>query len=107
MNRRSLAIVAVVVVCVLALLMTLAKRKVSPRSGSALSDSVYNPYPPGILPSNLNSEIGRVLREVDVIEDRALARWHTLQPPILAGQPPVLSNIGTEATETLGGLLLF
>ena len=107
MNRRTLAIVAVVVVCVLALLMTLVKRKESPRSGPALSESVYNPYPPGILPSDLDSEIARVLREVDVIEDRALARWRTLQPPILAGQPPVLTNIGTEATETLGELMLF
>src|SRR5712671_1394347 len=107
MNRRTLAIVTVVVVCVLALLMTLGKRKVSPRSESALSDLVYNPYPPGILPSDLNSEIARVLREVDVIEGRALARWHTLQPPILAGQPPVITNIGTEATETLGELMLF
>src|ERR1700694_81622 len=74
---------------------------------AARSALVYNPYPPGILPSDLNSEIARVLREVDVIEDRALARWHTLQPPILAGQPPVLTNIGTEATETLGELMLF
>jgi hypothetical protein len=41
MDRRMLAIVAVVVVCVLALLMTLAQRKVSPRSGPTLSDSVY------------------------------------------------------------------
>src|ERR1700724_1397039 len=107
MNRRTLAIVAVVVVCVLALLMTLAKRKASPRSGSALSDSVYNPYPPGILPPNLNSEIARVQREVEVIEDRALARWRGLQPPILTGQPPVLMSIGTEAIETLGELMLF
>jgi cytochrome c peroxidase len=107
MNRRTLAIVAVVVVCVLALLMTLVKRNESLRSGPALSESVYNPYPPGILPSDLDSEIARVLREVDVIEDRALGRWHTLQPPILAGQPPVLSNIGTEATETLGELMMF
>src|SRR6266849_4352170 len=107
MDRRMLAIVVVVVVCVLALLMTVAKRKVSPRSSSALSDSVYNPYPPGILPSDLNSEIARVLREVDVIESRALARWHALEPPILTGQPPVLSNIGTEAIETLGELMLF
>jgi cytochrome c peroxidase len=84
--------------------MTLAKRKVSP---SGLSVSVYNPYPPGILPPDLDSEIARVLREVDVIEDRALTRWHTLQPPVLAGQPPVLTNIGTEATETLGELMLF
>jgi cytochrome c peroxidase len=107
MNRRTLAIVVVVVVCGLALLMTMAKRKVSPRRGSALSDSVYNPYPPGILPSDLNPELARVLREVDLIEDRALARWHTLQPPIVTGQPPVLSGVGTEAIETLGELMLF
>jgi hypothetical protein len=39
---------------------------------------VYNPYPPGILPHDLNSEIERVRREVREIEGRALARWHAL-----------------------------
>jgi len=62
----------------------------------------YNPYPPGILPSNLNSEIARVLREVDFIENRALARWRALPPPALTGQPPTLQNTGTESIETLG-----
>ena len=106
MNRRTLAIVAVVAVCMLALVMALAKGKVS-TSESALSVPVYNPYPPGILPTDLDSEIARVQREVDVVEDRALTRWHTLQPPVRAGQPPVLTNIGTEAIETLGELMLF
>jgi cytochrome c peroxidase len=69
--------------------------------------NVYNPYPPGILPSNLNSETARVLREADVIQSRAIGRWHALQLPILTGQPPVLKNIGTEAIETLGELMLF
>ncbi|MGA8742821.1 MAG: cytochrome c peroxidase [Terracidiphilus sp.] len=68
---------------------------------------VYNPYPPGILPSDLSSETGRVQREVDLIEERALARWHTLKKPILAGQPPVLQDTGTEAVETLGELMLY
>src|SRR5713101_9519299 len=67
----------------------------------------YKPYPPGILPSDLNSEIERVLREVDFVESRALARWHALAPPILTGQPQVLQNTGTESTETLGELMLF
>src|SRR5258708_6301997 len=107
MIRRMLAIVAVVVVCGLVLLMALANRKVPPRSGPALSDAVYNPYPAGILPSDLSSEIDRVQREVEVMEGRALARWHGLQPPILKGQPPVLMNVGTEATETLGELMMF
>src|ERR1700720_590545 len=107
MDRRMLALVAVVVVCVLTLLMTLTKRTVPPRRGPALSESVYNPYPLGILPPDLNSEVARVQREVNVIEDRALARWHGLQPPILTGQPPVLRDVGTEAVETLGELMLF
>jgi hypothetical protein len=34
----------------------------------------YNPYPPGILPPDLNSEIARVLLEIDIIEARAVAR---------------------------------
>jgi len=70
-------------------------------------DTTYNPYPAGIVPRNLNSEIVRVLREVDVIEGRALARWHALAPPMLEGQPPILESTGTESIETLGELMLF
>jgi cytochrome c peroxidase len=66
---------------------------------------IYNPYPPGILPADLESEVERVLREIDVIEGRALARWHALTPPTLTGQPPILKNTGTEAIETLGELM--
>ena len=69
--------------------------------------TVYNPYPPGILPPDIESEIARVLREVDFIEGRAIAEWHALPPPTLTGQPPVLQNTGTEANETLGELMLF
>ena len=91
MNRRMLTIISVVVLCAVALCMTLTGRKVS-----AQSASVYNPYPPGILPSNLSSEIARVLAEVDFIEARAIARWQALTPPTLTGQPPILQNTGTE-----------
>jgi cytochrome c peroxidase len=66
---------------------------------------IYNPYPPGILPADLNSELARVAGEVDVIEERALKRWHALTPPTLAGQPPTLQNTGTEAVEILGELM--
>src|SRR5712664_459978 len=73
---------------------------------------IYNPYPPGILPANLESEIARVLREIEVIEDRAIQRWHSLPPPtrfpVRAGpNPPVLQGTGTESIETLGELMLF
>jgi hypothetical protein len=32
----------------------------------------YNPYPPGILPPNLASEIARVQREIRFIENEAI-----------------------------------
>jgi cytochrome c peroxidase len=88
--------------------MSLHSTKVSAQSNeSTQTTPVYNPYPPGILPSNLNSEITRVLREVDFVESRALERWHALKPPILTGQPPTLQNTGTAAVETLGELMNF
>src|SRR6267142_3017497 len=73
---------------------------------------IYNPYPPGILPANLESEIARVLREIDVIEARAIERWHSLPLPTRLPQrpgpnPPVLKDTGTESIETLGELMLF
>jgi len=76
------------------------------------SPAVYNPYPPGILPANLNSEIARVLREIDVIEGRAIERWHSLPAPTrLDMRPgpnaPILKDTGTESIETLGELMLF
>ncbi len=49
-------------------------------TGSDAPAQVYNPYPPGILPADLNAEIARVLREVDVNEERAIDRWHRLPP---------------------------
>jgi hypothetical protein len=38
----------------------------------------YNPYPSGILPANLDSEISRVRREVQTIFGRYFAEWQAL-----------------------------
>ena len=107
MNRGMLTIIlSIFVLCAVALCMTLAARKLSGQSAAArTSAQVYNPYPPGILPSDLNPEIERVRRELRVIEGRAFARWHTLKPPVLTGQPPTFQNTGTEAVEALGELM--
>ena len=105
MSRQVLTIISVVVLCAVALCMSLAGRKVLAQSAPAPSVPVYNPYPPGILPPDLNSEIFRVLAELDFIESRAITRWHKMKPPVLTGQPPVLQNTGTEAAETLGELM--
>src|SRR5260370_41239765 len=62
----------------------------------------YNPYPPGILPPDLDSEIQRVLREINVIFQQALAEWRALPPPTLTGQPPTLQGSGYDMVKTLG-----
>jgi len=66
---------------------------------------IYNPYPPGIVPNDINSELARVLGEIDVIEARAIARWQALPPPDLTNQPPIFKGSGTEMIETLGELM--
>jgi cytochrome c peroxidase len=78
--------------------------------GSAAVDQpfpAYNPYPPGILPSDLQSELLRVRREIQTIEARYFGEWQALTPPTLTGNPPTLTGTGYEAVRILGGLLNF
>src|ERR1700747_1185886 len=127
MNRRRLTTISIVVLCGIALCISLPAGKVSAQNAVARSGSdqnvsnpedqnqqdahtkgaIYNPYPPGILPPDLNPEVERVLREIRVVEKRALARWRALTPPTLTGQPPILKGTGTEAIETLGELMQY
>jgi cytochrome c peroxidase len=67
----------------------------------------YNPYPPGILPPDLVSEIARVRREVAFIENEAIGQWHALAPPTLTNQPPILQGTGQRANQLLGKLMNF
>jgi cytochrome c peroxidase len=76
--------------------------------GSAAVDQpfpAYNPYPPGILPSDLQSELLRVRREIETIFGRYFAEWQALTPPTPTGNPPTLQGTGYEAVRILGGLL--
>jgi cytochrome c peroxidase len=114
MNHRMLTIImSIVALCVVALCMSLAPRKVSAQNAFNEKEDkekpfpIYNPYPAGILPSDLNSELARVLREVDFIEGRALADWHALPALKLTGQPPTLQGDGYQAVQTLGKLMNF
>src|SRR5438309_11246939 len=100
MNRRRLTTISIVVLCGIALCISLPAGKVSAQNAVAQSGSdqnisnpedqnqnqqdahtkgaIYNPYPPGILPPDLNPEVERVLREIRVVEKRARARWRAL-----------------------------
>jgi cytochrome c peroxidase len=69
--------------------------------------TIYNPYPRGILPADLVSEIARVRREVAFIEAEAIAQWQALTPPVLTGQPPTLQGTGQRANVLLGKLMNF
>jgi hypothetical protein len=77
------------------------------RPQPASAQTPYNPYPPGILPPDLDSEIARVQREMTGIFNEALGEWKALPPPTLAGNPPTLQFSGYAAVEILGKLLNF
>src|SRR5258708_13226071 len=68
---------------------------------------IYDPYPPGVLPTDIASEIQRVRLEENAIEREAINEWHALAPPIVTGNPPIQQNTGTAAIETLGKLMNF
>src|SRR5882672_1899131 len=65
---------------------------VPPAKTQQVVPPLYNPYPPGILPADLASEIARVRREINGIFDEALKEWLSLTPPTLTGQPPTLQG---------------
>ena len=67
----------------------------------------YDPYPPGILPSDLNSEIARIQREMTGIFNEALGEWKALPPLTYTGNPPILQYNGYNAVEILGKLMNF
>src|SRR5271166_2641769 len=69
------------------------------------STPIYNPYPPGILPPDLHSEIARVQREMTGIFNEALGEWKALPPPTVAGNPPTLQYTGYASVEILGKLM--
>ena len=65
----------------------------------------YNPYPPGILPADLTTELERVRGEIRGIEAEAVTEWHALGPVIYTGQPPIIQGNGYQAVRTLGKLM--
>src|SRR5260370_38229701 len=102
MNQQHLAIIAGVSVTA-ALAMVLTTHIVHGQSQPPTS--IYNPYPPGILPSDIASELARVEREVDFIEAEAIAQWKATPPPTLTGNPPILQDYGTASVEILGKMM--
>jgi cytochrome c peroxidase len=95
-----------VVLGVLMLPQTMVTAQVDRRPPLA-TPPTYNPYPPGILPADITTELERVRREVLFIFNQTLAAWTALPPPTLTGQPLTLQGTGYQAVEILGKLLNF
>jgi cytochrome c peroxidase len=113
-RRKLIALSAVFVTVVAALLISSQTVLVSAQNhGNGNGDReeppppFYNPYPHGILPADLNSELARVLGEVDSIESEALAQLRALPPPTLTNQPPLLAHTGQRLNVLVGKALNF
>jgi cytochrome c peroxidase len=86
---------------------TISAQRPIAEDGRRASRPVYNPYPQGLLPPDLKSEIDRVEREVDHVFDETLRQWKAVPPPTLAGNPPALQGTGMRLVQILGKLELF
>ena len=73
MRRTTIMLVSIVCLMVLGALM------ITQGISAQKTVSDYFPYPPGVIPPDLVTEIERVNREVRVIEAEALAQWRALQ----------------------------
>jgi cytochrome c peroxidase len=113
---RERRLIAIVVLCcaVIAVVLLFPQLSSAQNGGFGLKKGdpdtpppFYNPYPSGILPPDLNSEIARVLREVDFIESEALAQLRALPPPTLTNQPPLLAHTGQRLNVLVGKALNF
>src|SRR5258708_40040255 len=62
----------------------------------------YDPYPPGVLPTDIASEIQSVRLEENAIELESINERHALAPPIVTGNPPLQPNTPTAALQTPG-----
>src|SRR5713101_3898862 len=71
------------------------------------SPTAYNPYPAGILPAYVNSELMRVQREIQGIEDATLVQAKALPPLTFTTNPPIIHLNGYQAVETLGKLFQY
>jgi len=111
MKRRRRAAFITVSFTVVAILLTsqsiISAQKEGGKGDRDTPPPFYNPYPAGILPGDLNSEIARVLREIDLIEGETLVQLQTLPSPTLTGQPPILAHTGQRLNVLLGEAMNF
>src|SRR6267378_2257471 len=104
-RRRLIAFLRTFAIVVLALMVVPQAVPAQRAAPPPPPPTPYNPYPPGILPADLQSELDRVSREVNLLFQQALAESRALPPPTLTGQPPTLQGSGVQMVQALGKLM--
>ena len=114
MKEKRRAIAALILCVGIATALLISVRSISAQNNGNASGSLkdppppfYNPYPPGVLPFNINSELARVEREIAGIFAVYLADSKTLPPITYTGNPPIIEGNGYHAMRDLGGLLQY
>jgi cytochrome c peroxidase len=107
MYRRALMRLSIACVAVMASFILVSLTESAQVTPQPAVPQTYNPYPLGILPDDLESEIARVRREVNRIFREALAAARAIDPPTLTGQPPTLQGTGYQAVQMLGKIMNF
>jgi cytochrome c peroxidase len=107
--KRSMILVSLAVCAIFAgtLLVASATEAGSHDKPPPPSPPVYNPYPPGILPADINTEEQRVEGEIHGIFEEAIGQFQALPPLTPTGNPPIIQGNGYQAVETLGKLMDF
>ena len=100
---REKRLKSLLIVCAAVVLLLLVATQLKSQSGA----SPYNPYPPGVLPSDINSELARVQREITGIFNAYLTESKALPPITYTGNPPIIEGNGYRALRLLGGLLQY
>jgi len=108
MKRRRLIAVSTLIITAVAALLISSQTVLISAQNPTPTPTPYNPYPPGILPADLTTEIARVQREIQFIFNQALGEMAALPLPLTpTGQPPTLQGSGYQGVQTLGKLMNF
>jgi cytochrome c peroxidase len=105
MNRVSLLGTTAICAAVVGYMLVSPATGQQPQTPQVPLGAAYDPYPPGILPPDLPSEIERVRQEVRGVFNRTLSTWLLSPPPVATGNPPIFQGNGYQAVETLGKLM--
>jgi cytochrome c peroxidase len=97
---RKIALFALALACLTGLGLIIGYPIVSAQTNNSNSPTapVYFPYPPGLIPPDMQAEMVRVIGEIDSLEQEAISQWHAL---------PLNTGTAMRQIQLLGKIELF